>query len=1103
MAEATPELQSSGASDEVTEIALTDLSQVLVELGDHPDNVPLIRRQIQLMFRLSMTAEILDAYDRLSSLVMLDEATWLSYFDLKIPSCQQPLSLDAFVEILEKYDQAEQDYISAAVLTRHIQFVLSCFHAGGPEDVANSTTTMVDSDVTEFLSEDTTRNMIKALYQRGEGLLDQSEEIWQIWLQWELGLLQNASIKQTQMEVIHTMFADRVKIPHTNIDQTTSAYSNFCSQYCPEEYEVRMVESTESSRAAKMKLSEKRYGKTRSDFEEQLAHTTELNAQIAVLLEYASWESDPRARNNARGKGPQPDHELTQSVYERAVSRYSLASGQSQAALDAAEESLRHYRHQCKGQGRKKRDEEGSDEMAAIYQQIQVAGQAIRAYKDAEAAIWAKYGGWAAETLPKDSAGRLWIRATRACPQNGDTWINALLSECIFEKSLALGLLTVPEGRTSDLVTVFVGKAAYENRLASPEDIESSSHPVLSTVLRGMDLVTQVNKSGDTTLKLEKFLLSWAEHRAPAYIEQALAVIEKPSKARSSSYQMVLLHTDILSRRGQLDLARSSFFKAIQRSDLDWPEAVYDALIQFEHVHGTLDSLLDARTKIEREQEKLSKRREKAALETQQYIMSTDDAVATVQPILQSTVAVEATNAADTAKEPEGHQKRDREHTTILLSGLPKGTTRDRINSLFSDCGDIRETTILTDDESMFDAALVEFTDVEAVPHALQKDRRKIDDAVISVSMLWRSTLFVTNFAPEMDDAALRQLFGQYGRILQTRWPSRKYASNRRFCYITMETPAAAQEALLLHGYKASPEGFGMNVLISDPSAKTQRSDASNSTLFVGGLNDKTTESDVRGLLKDCGTIRHLKLGWDSVKKVCRGFAFVEMASEAEANACLSLDGTPYQRKILKVQISDPNYANKKAKDRKPDQAAERRDRLVTLSGLPDKTQEGLLQQWLEKIVPVRRLELFAKTQEAVAELESSQDVGKLLLRSEPLLFEGKEVHFSTQRNRSTGVSTVPAAVPTSSTSFAPRATRKAKVIAKSRPTAVAAAASTVAAAKDGSGVAAQGQSDFRALVAAKNKQREDNLANAKQNIGGEKRKSEHDDNDDAKRTRT
>jgi hypothetical protein len=41
------------------------------------------------------------------------------------------------------------------------------------------------------------------------------------------------------------------------------------------------------------------------------------------------------------------------------------------------------------------------------------------------------------------------------------------------------------------------------------------------------------------------------------------------------------------------------------------------------------------------------------------------------------------------------------------------------------------------------------------------------------------------------------------------------------------------------------------------------------------------------------------------------------------------------------------------------------------LHGLPENTQEGLLQQALEKIVPVKRLEIFAASHEAVAELES------------------------------------------------------------------------------------------------------------------------------------
>lgn len=51
--------------------------------------------------------------------------------------------------------------------------------------------------------------------------------------------------------------------------------------------------------------------------------------------------------------------------------------------------------------------------------------------------------------------------------------------------------------------------------------------------------------------------------------------------------------------------------------------------------------------------------------------------------------------------------------------------------------------------------------------------------------------------------------------------------------------------------------------------------------------------------------------------------------------------------------------------------AAERRSRTVRLHNLPEGTQEGLLQQALEKIVPVKRLEVFARSNEANAELNN------------------------------------------------------------------------------------------------------------------------------------
>lgn len=418
------------------------------------------------------------------------------------------------------------------------------------------------------------------------------------------------------------------------------------------------------------------------------------------------------------------------------------------------------------------------------------------------------------------------------------------------------------------------------------------------------------------------------------------------------------------------------------------------------------------------------------------------------------------------------------------------------------------------------DAAMVEFRNADAIPAALDKNQKKMDGgSAIHVAMLWRATLYVTNFPKAMDDASLRKLFEQvsctipcrlqlthqYGKILQTRWPSRKYADSRRFCYITMESPAAAQNALILHNFKVDGSAFPMQVLVSDPSAKKKRSDASNSTLFVGGLNAKTTEADVKRLFSEYGSIANIKLGWDNAKRICKGFAFVDMATLDEAKAALAANGKPYHGKGLKVELSDPNYANKKheggaqGKGTAAARAAmERRARQVCLFDLPTGTQEGLLQQALEKLVPVKRLEIFEHKKEAVVELESQNDAGLLLMRTEPFIFNGATIrivdqnaaveHKSKEQHKrpagaASGSGTAVAAegssrhgpplIPQSSLAFAPRARKAAKPLGKAYVTPKAAKASAAAAPAPAAG---SGQDAFRAFMTATNEQRKDKL---------------------------
>ena len=53
----------------------------------------------------------------------------------------------------------------------------------------------------------------------------------------------------------------------------------------------------------------------------------------------------------------------------------------------------------------------------------------------------------------------------------------------------------------------------------------------------------------------------------------------------------------------------------MQRSDLDWPEAVFEALTQSENIHGTIATIQSASEVIEHEQEKLNRRRARAYAE--------------------------------------------------------------------------------------------------------------------------------------------------------------------------------------------------------------------------------------------------------------------------------------------------------------------------------------------------------------------------------------------------------------------------------------------------------------------------------------------------------
>jgi len=77
--------------------------------------------------------------------------------------------------------------------------------------------------------------------------------------------------------------------------------------------------------------------------------------------------------------------------------------------------------------------------------------------------------------------------------------------------------------------------------------------------------------------------------------------------------------------------------------------------------------------------------------------------------------------------------------------------------------------------------------------------------------------------------------------------------------------------------------------------------------LYVGNLPFDTTEEDLRALFAQAGTVLSVSLIRDRDTKRSRGFAFVELSTQAEAEKAVSLfNNTLLDNRTLKVNLARP-----------------------------------------------------------------------------------------------------------------------------------------------------------------------------------------------------
>lgn len=78
-------------------------------------------------------------------------------------------------------------------------------------------------------------------------------------------------------------------------------------------------------------------------------------------------------------------------------------------------------------------------------------------------------------------------------------------------------------------------------------------------------------------------------------------------------------------------------------------------------------------------------------------------------------------------------------------------------------------------------------------------------------------------------------------------------------------------------------------------------------SVFIGNLPYEVSSEDLKGVFADYGTVKSVRLPTDRETGRIRGFAFVEMESEAEETAAIeALDGAEWIGRSLKVSKARP-----------------------------------------------------------------------------------------------------------------------------------------------------------------------------------------------------
>lgn len=792
----------------------------------------------------------------------------------------------------------------------------------------------------------------------------------------------------------------RLQTPHAEWDRSFQKFSGFIStHYGPANYEEIMAKTVACASEAKGLFE------TREKSEAELRKAQETGDKASEWTAYSEYIETELSRKRGRRNGFHAfNFELVNAVYQRAVLRFPT-----------------------------------------------------------DVSLWEDYVMFLIDQAMHGHASTTTIatldRATRHCPWSGNLWSQYLLSSeregqsfskisNIKHKATSTGLLDA--GGMEEVLKVHTTWCSYLRRRAFFSDSTDEDLDVAQVgILSAMESVQELGEKkygqsyqGDPLFRLERIYIRYLSESGSW--DSAREKFKDLVPRRGNSYEFWLVYygwelicwrkfvlgestVDAARRTPSPSYATAVLKQAIKRTDLDWPEKIVQTYIAHCEDYEDSDELQLAVIATRKAMRAVNSRRENEAREAaaaqqlqqkQQWEAASEIEASSSEKRKREEDEIDANHeptnkkvrsddtTTDQPAATSAPPVRDRENATVVAKNLPQEATELQVRQFFRNYGTINSVKMVPSEDKNSQTVHIEFEAREDALGALARDQKLFNDNTIQVQLDSSSTLWVTNFPPATDENFIRELFAKYGNIVDVRFPSLKFQTTRRFCYVQFSSSSAALQATELDNTELEKD-YKLVVKISDPTLKQSRTGPMKEgrEIYCRNLDFKQEENDIEELFLRFGTVENVYMPRQADGRP-RGFCFVIFSTKEEAEAALSMNNEIFGSRPLLVQKSTNTGAKRMtntiishvaSSSRSPSvevngsdavhTVGDRWDRTFALMNVPDTVNEARIRALVEPFGRLIKISLRPDHQGAIVEYTDVQDAGKAALA-----LEGKEI---------------------------------------------------------------------------------------------------------------